>query len=141
MPRIKKYRIPDPIYHSCLYLVISDHKDFEDYIQKLDKEYIPIENHIPTMKLTSVHYKSKDGNIFTDSYLWMPKWEFCRDDLSSLVHEVSHFSIRIILSRGIDVTIDNNEPYCYYVEYIFHAILLKLENIYLKTSKREYEDD
>ncbi len=142
--KIKKYYIPDPIYHSCLYLVISDHKDFDDHIRRIDGDYESNDDLIPGMKMVYIHYKDKDCCRHTECYLWMPKWEFAALDLSRLSHEVSHFAIKVLLSRGIDIEIDNNESYCYFVEYIFYEILLRLEKIYgkeFKVIKPEYSDD
>jgi len=106
-----KFRIDVPIYDDSLLVFLDcDYHIVSDYVYK--KYGIIIgDGSCNVSELISLD----DG---TDTYYILWCGDILGDYRCNIVHELGHYCIRILNRRGIDINVDNSEPFCYLLSFM-----------------------
>lgn len=61
-------------------------------------------------------------------FLWIPNTNGARSSyhIGIVAHEVLHLALFVLMERGVNASIDDHEPYCYYVEWLLTETLKRL---------------
>lgn len=63
------------------------------------------------------HYKNDNCCSYV---VWVSdEWKPTPDGLNTLVHEITHVTMTILMRRGFDADRDHEEPYCYMAGHLF----------------------
>jgi len=112
---VKIIHIYDKIYRVNIYVSYGHPRDYFIKDVKCNvKQNIKLDE-----KATGhMHYFRKDNS---DIYwVWTEK-----KSLSVLLHEFLHVTAYVLMDRGIKMTWNNHEPFCYYQQFLFNEFLMK----------------
>lgn len=119
MPKIQ--HIFNELYQTNFYYVDTDiHSKFQKIIKKELGLDIP---HKPTGVsggFTTIENKDHPGNII--GLLWAPS-----KNIPILAHECLHAVIWDLDSKGIELSHESEEAYTYYLQFLLHAIINKID--------------
>lgn len=118
----KHIKIEEPVFRSCVDIIIG-------YTFDEARKWIHARQHESEPLIDDFH-RFSDGVSFTikgkagrnHQILWFPNTK----SISVLVHECTHLVMRILTNKQIPIREDNDEVFCYLLEYYIREILKKI---------------
>ncbi len=110
-----------PIFNCNIHLFTGDKDNIKKALQaEFGEEGTELFNEIKTND--SVNGSSI---MLSNGYkiIWLPKYQNTYSDNSTLVHEIFHTAINIMLSKEIKLNNDTEEVCAYLIEYLYSEIL------------------
>ena len=68
------------------------------------------------------------GKVHYDLVVLTAKWEWRRDDMATLVHELHHVTTSILHRKGLELTKDTEECWAYLQDSLFTRFMWALRN-------------
>ena len=119
-------KIFEPVYRSCADILV-------DYTFDEMKKWIEESQHESEPKLDDFHrfsegvafqIKGKTGRLH--QVIWLARWKHDTDAIGNLIHELTHLTFRILEVKQIPIRGDNDEIFCYLLEYYVKEVLKKI---------------
>ena len=113
-------KFKEELYNSELILMIDCDK--EEVLKKINRKF-------PEDPLTIAH--RADGCYFrygNQSYIWVACMDYSTTALSVLAHEVFHYTIDVLYSRGVVLTTSSDEAYAYFYQFAYQELLEGIMN-------------
>jgi hypothetical protein len=132
VPKMIRFSLTDPILHGVLTCFINySYEEFKDCVN--DKRV----SHNSEKPLTDEFSDSSGILLPRKNYknqmcylLWMRKFDWSLESISTLTHELIHFTAREFEHRGIPFKAANDEVFAYYLCSYQTQALLKLKSLY-----------
>lgn len=122
----KTFALEDKIYHSWTDVIIGD----DDYFKKfLKKNGIEGDEINLNWQAETGTFQDQDGRI-KGYYIRIPEIDFTKDNYCTIVHELTHLSMRVLDAAGVKYDTNNQEPLAYLIEMFFSDFLTKAMKIY-----------
>lgn len=111
-------RVKDPMYKEEILLCLNpDHSQVQRWVKR--KFGAEIEFHPFLSGYFTTLENPHDGLLIR--LVWMPRFEWYNEQISTLVHELFHLVMRVLEDRGIRYSPENQEPFAYYLGAITFA--------------------
>jgi hypothetical protein len=111
----------DPIYKCAVQLYCCPHAVMEAAIQRDMGVAVADGDNQPAGKVIELR---ADSGARTYVIWLLPPWrEASLDDMNTLVHEVTHAALTALMRRGLNADVDHEEPYCYFLAWLFEVCL------------------
>ena len=122
----------DPIYRAGIMLYCCEHGDMVKSLLRYKVKVADVVEEPPAGKCIE-HYYDSGRRLYI---VWIrPGWrERDLDDMNTLVHEVMHVTMTVLMRRGVNADCTHEEPYCYFAGWLFEQCLARLRT--MKRKKR-----
>lgn len=117
---MKLIKYTDNLYENRIFLVYSTWSEFKNFLKKQKTDFF----------LEDIDKENPEGFSFyipelSDSYIYIKKES--KFNLRTFVHELNHVCIAIFERKGIPITSNCSEPYCYYFDFLFDYFYNKIK--------------
>jgi len=112
--KLSIYKFSDDIYKSALLFCVGDKKKFTDYFNK--NYQTEFQEDGSRGKFFSIENDGKLMHVIFVSEI----------DTSLIYHEIIHYIFSLFNHRGVPITLDNDESFTYFADYIYNKIKKKL---------------
>ncbi|WP_288610175.1 hypothetical protein [uncultured Victivallis sp.] len=119
----KTFLIAEKIYGIPLRVFIGSYQEYSDFCYRIYG--LPQEPQINFGGESFIVTLKNKGKA--EVFIWLPSFSVdSANDLAVLSHECAHITLKVLFQVGITVSKDNEEPFCYLMEYFFHSALTRL---------------
>lgn len=117
MSRYKFINVYDPVHKHYIVISCGDFSKFKQWIERDFKDL--------TLEEPSKQQKGKYLSNGKFHFIWIKS----KTDYGVLMHEIAHAINHFMQMRGIKFDFDNDEPYCYLLEFWFNEIRKNLKKL------------
>ncbi len=132
----KRFIINNDIYNSNMIICVGySGSEMISYIKKnTDYNISDIENMLKNEDANACYFRVPG---ISESFIWIPEFEFCSQTIAELSHEILHHINNTLPYRGIKLCKETDEVYAYYMSGLMGEILSKIAIEHNKIEKKK----
>lgn len=125
---MRKYIIQSDTFECSFLFVVSPIKEFINFINNAQSKHIySLEDHIDDYGCY-VNLKDPLKHYNVNRIVWISKFRKGNiEDMGTLVHELQHLVLTVLIYRGLKLSRDSDEAFTYLLESVFKKCLKVLK--------------
>lgn len=118
----RRWKFFDAVYHAQFYVYRCP---YETFVAECRRRWKLEQSSTAPSGKALAHICPNGARLYI---LWLPPWNRARSvyHIGIVAHEVTHLTMYVLLTRGVNADSENHEPYCYYLEWLLAETLKRL---------------